>query len=672
MMSRAEDYMLTAEELRLKRKRRRLIITIALSLPLALVIVIVAARPVRDAIKSWQARRHANKAFALIVQEKWTKARDEAVAAYQLRPTEPEAVRAVARLLTRTRQPQAVEYWDQLAKLSPLSRDDLRDDAAVALMLGDLHRAGIAVKKLLAADPAPPDFLLDAQLAARSGNVDVARADCEKVIADARANNRDQLQASMLRLALNSGGQAEATIWQRIANIAKGRDAAALDALMLLAQRALSGGTRSVASSEIIKDKQDVVPASAASGGTGSVPSSDEPDVAASLRDGLSQTGVGGTGSIPSTIQNKDNTEVVPPLKDLSARIEAHPLSRATHKLVALDLLEHSDATQRNALIERAIAQFNNGNIGDVAALAQWLNGKGEHQRLIDIIPSDVALKSRDVFLQYLDALGALGRWSDIKQLLGSERFPLEPFVQQMYLARCSVQLGEKTAAENNWRRALEAASGDPAKLIHLGEFAEKNGRFDIADTAYTHAVAQVPKSRPAYQARLRVARAQRDTRKLHGVLNQMLNIWPDDIAVQNDEAYTRALLLPTRKQGAWSTEQGEKSADIAVPSSNEAIDIAAAEEIEKLAQGLVEREPRSLPHRTLLALARLRGGHRTRALEAYNIEVPEEIITPSAVAVRAAVLYANGRITEAKDLIKQLSTDQLVAEERALIAPLL
>jgi hypothetical protein len=110
---------------------------------------------------------------------------------------------------------------------------------------------------------------------------------------------------------------------------------------------------------------------------------------------------------------------------------------------------------------------------------------------------------------------------------------------------------------------------------------------------------------------------------------------------------------------------------DVVLPST-EAIDTAAAEEIEKLAEKLVEREPKSLPHRTLLALARLRGGHRTRALDAYNIEVPEEIITPSAVAVRAAILYANGRVDEARDLIKQISIDQLVAEERALIAPLL
>src|SRR6267378_1439500 len=218
-MSRADDYMLTAEELRLKRQRRRRILVSALLLLIVIGLTAVLARPTRNAIKGWQARRHATKAFAFIAQENWTGARDEAIAAYQLRPTEPEAVRAIARLLTRTRQPQALEYWDQLAKITALSRDDLRDDAAIALMAGDIHRADTAVKKLLATNPTSADFLLDAQLAAQSGNIDTARADCEKVIADTRANSREQLQASMLELALGGSAQDSAAIWQRIQKI---------------------------------------------------------------------------------------------------------------------------------------------------------------------------------------------------------------------------------------------------------------------------------------------------------------------------------------------------------------------------------------------------------------------------------------------------------------------
>ena len=139
-----EDFMLTAEELRLKRQRRRTIAGLAIIVLVILGLGVLLARPTRNAIKAWQARRHAANAFALIEKQDWSSAREEAIAAYQLRPTEPEALRAIARLLSRTRQTQALEFWDQLAKIEPLTREDLRDDAAIALFAGDTSRASNA------------------------------------------------------------------------------------------------------------------------------------------------------------------------------------------------------------------------------------------------------------------------------------------------------------------------------------------------------------------------------------------------------------------------------------------------------------------------------------------------------------------------------------------------
>jgi hypothetical protein len=176
--------------------------------------------------------------------------------------------------------------------------------------------------------------------------------------------------------------------------------------------------------------------------------------------------------------------------------------------------------------------------------LAEWLNSKGEFQKTLDAILLEKALQSKDIFLQHLDALGALDRWSEVKQLLLSDRFPLDPVVQQMYLARCSAQLGEKTAAENAWKRALEAAGGDVQKLLRLAEYAEKNEVIDIAETAYVSASVEAPKLRLAHQGRLRMAEKKHDTVKMHSVLTEMKKTWPNDTAIQNDEAYTRLLLL--------------------------------------------------------------------------------------------------------------------------------
>src|SRR5216110_3123311 len=108
------DFMLTAEERRLKQLGRRRIFIACVVLMVVLIVGFFGARPAMHAIKAWQSRRHAEKAFVYIENENWLEARKEATAAYQLSPTEPESVRAVARFLSRTRQPDALEFWRQL------------------------------------------------------------------------------------------------------------------------------------------------------------------------------------------------------------------------------------------------------------------------------------------------------------------------------------------------------------------------------------------------------------------------------------------------------------------------------------------------------------------------------------------------------------------------------
>ena len=115
-------------------------------------------------------------------------------------------------------------------------------------------------------------------------------------------------------------------------------------------------------------------------------------------------------------------------------------------------------------------------------------------------------------------------------------------------------------------------------------------------------------------------------------------------LAIQNDEAYTRLLLLPN---------------DSSI--SDELI------AIEHLAEELVRREPASLPHRTLLALVRLKQHRPVAALQVYDgINVAPNALTPSALAVHAAVLNANGQNDAAHEEISHVAVDKLLPEEQA------
>jgi cytochrome c-type biogenesis protein CcmH/NrfG len=184
-----------------------------------------------------------------------------------------------------------------------------------------------------------------------------------------------------------------------------------------------------------------------------------------------------------------------------------------------------------------------------------------------------------------------------------------------------------------------------------LADYAEKNGALDTATAAYGSATAAAPKLRPAYQGQLRIAENKQDTKKMHGILVEMEKFWPNDTAIQNDEAYTRLLLLRPDDQ---STKR-------------------EAQTIEKVARDLLKREPSSLPHFTLLALALLRQDRAGDALAIYEkLNVPKNVLTPSALAVHAAILAATQHRDDAHSEAALIPADKLLPEERALVQDLL
>ncbi len=612
------------------------------------------ARPIRNSIRGWQARRHAQHAFAAIDQQKWSEARDEATAAYRLQASEPEAIRAVGRLLSRAGQGEALEFWKNLRTVAPLTREDLRDEARVALRVNDTARADGAARELLETKeggPSPTDWLIAADVQLRKHSFDQAQGLAEKVLASPKANRREQLQANVAldNIARNAGPTSSidiAKVNERIVALAKGEDDVSLDALTFLAARAAAAPAES---------------------------------------------------------------KTPLPIDQLIESINHHPLVKAPHQLLAADLQIAQHRDQRDDIVRRTIEHWKGGNNESLTALAAWLYRNGEQKRFVEAISLDRALQTRELFLQYVDALAALSRWDEIRRIIESERFPLDPVIEHMYLARCFQQQGQENGAENNWQRALEDAAGDLNKLLTLGEYAEKNGAERVATTAFEAAATANPKSRQAQQGRLRIAYSARDTKRVHALLQEMLKIWPNDTAIQNDEAYTHLLLIiggttslravgstqpeavssqtpasnpplsaspfPLRAVGSSEPEANSNllSDPSALPSqrpsSSEAEEVDA---IVKLAEKLVRDEPASLPHRTLLALALLKQNRAQDALAVYtNLKVPSNAVSASAVAVHASVLASAGRKDEARAEIAKVPSNRLLPEEAMMVLPL-
>ena len=585
------DLIISPDDAQLARRKRRIIVIGSVVLVLAILFGVFGRRPTGRAIRGWQAQRHAKKAFAFINKEQWDDARSEAMAAFQLSPDQPEALRAVARYLTRLHAIEALDFWKALSKKTSLTRLDTRDEAMIAIIAGDIALADTTVRELTGSNAEPADWLLAAQLAMQKNQPEEAKLYLAKIVADSRATESEQFRAALLQLTLAANNPSErANALTRLEKLAAGKTATSLDALVILANNTLSAP---VDSSDSTRNE---------------------------------------AGRLASALEN-------------------HPLAKAKHELLAFDLRIHADPTQREQLIARATAHWKDSDPDDCLDLTRWLNSKGEFQRVIDNISLEKAMQSSELFLRHLDALGGLGRWKEIEQQLRSGKFPLDPFLEAMYLARCNSQLGEQTASENNWQRALEAAQGDARKLMTLAQYAEQNKETEIAEVAYNNAAANTPRLRLAWDGRLRLAQASRDTKKIHAVLANMLLLWPDDLAIQNDEAYTRLLLSS--------------------PAAPETRRQAAA--IEKLAEKLIERDPQSLPHRSLLALALLRQERAKDALRVYSqLQVKQDVVSGSALAVHAAILAATANLENAKTEAAQIKREQLLPEEQALVESLL
>ena len=645
------------EEIRARRIKRFVLLGAVVACVLG-VAIYFAGPPIGGAIKAWQSRRAAREAFALIDQKKWSEAAAKARDAYVLRFTEPESWRAVARVASRTNQwAPALEWWKKVDDADRLTVEDRRDYIAAALATGEVTLAAKQVQVLMAQRaPAAIDLVWAGQVASRQSDPVLALDYAERVLADKRAKPYEIASAATLVLSLTSpNSQLYAQAWKRIEDVARDpKNPASLGALVLLANEqavppmpAIGGNTSLSLESTSAPSPTPAAPPSVAGGVDAGRAMQPTPEAQSGDTVTLNLT-----ATSPSTPAGRTMS-----LTEVADALENHPDARPYHKLLALEVRARRDPALADQYVADAVERFGNAahlaqtyqggaELADetLLALAGWLNKIGRPAKTLEVLPEARASQRQDLSLQYINALAGLQRWNEIKDLLMSERFPIEPMFQHVYLAAAQKQLGSATGATNEWQRALEAAK-TPEKLMALAQYAEQNSTNDIADAAYSAAIKVEPKTRGAYDGRLRLALAAGHTAEAQKIAAEIAQVWPDDTAARNQDAYLRLLLGASN----GAAEAAEREADI-----------------------LVKKQPFNWLVRATLGLARLRLGKNKEALAAIREPRVTGVEPPGPLAVRAAILAANGYEDGARNDARLVSAKPLLPEERALIVPLL
>ena len=313
-----------------------------------------------------------------------------------------------------------------------------------------------------------------------------------------------------------------------------------------------------------------------------------------------------------------------------------------TDALLASDLRIQLHPEDADRIYDETIARWSRGEIADSIQLARWLNVHQQPERVLALFSVERALKNNKLFLTRLDALGILQRWNEIDELLTRSDLSFDPSVVESFRARTAQERNATLDAELHWSHAVALAAGDPFKLRFVANFAE-----------HSHATAAVLK---AFEQLARFP--EHAAFAYHGIQRQ---------SQQTGEV--SAQLAAAEKISALAPEDPDAAAQLAY------LNLLLETDVEAnlaTAKKLAEKYPNRLSFRVTAALGYLRHHAAGSALAQFKAPAPIDWkrAQPAWRAVYAAVLLANDRNDEAREMIATIPLDRLSPEERALLEP--
>ena len=141
-------------------------------------------------------------------------------------------------------------------------------------------------------------------------------------------------------------------------------------------------------------------------------------------------------------------------------RLQQHPARNITHELLALTLRITAEPGRRAAILEEAIAHYRETEPEKRVRFAVWLNQNGEAERTLVALPLEEALKRKDFFLPYIDAMAGLGRWLELRKILETKQSPMESAYVEAFQARDGDT--RASAAEIRFPNGRELSLGNP------------------------------------------------------------------------------------------------------------------------------------------------------------------------------------------------------------------
>jgi len=321
------------------------------------------------------------------------------------------------------------------------------------------------------------------------------------------------------------------------------------------------------------------------------------------------------------------------------AALRAHPLATDTQKLAAASAEIQMDPSGYAEIVKKTVAAYRDGSVEQRAELARWLNQNREYEGVLDVISEQDAFTRSDLFLIRLDAMAGKRDWQGIAELLRGDKLPLQTPVVLLYRGRAARELGKPEEAATFYRRAVVESAPTREVMWYVINYLQRIGEDKVLEQELEALTDNPSTARQAFAALVPIVQKRQDAEELYLLYDRMLKRLPADTVVQNDHRYFAALT-------------GRRA------------DVSGGRE-------LVAKEPQMLAYRITLALTHLKNGQQEAAMKVFDgITLDPTKIQPYQRAVLAAVLGANGREAEARQLAKSVPGDVVTVQEYELIAP--
>ncbi len=328
-----------------------------------------------------------------------------------------------------------------------------------------------------------------------------------------------------------------------------------------------------------------------------------------------------------------------PEAKEWIESVRTHPLANQDQKLAAASAEIQINPASNSAVVARVIEEYRDGPIEQRLQLARWLNQRHEYRQVLELVTADEAATRADLFLIRLDALAGRGDWKVVSELLSSPNLPLQSPIVLLYRGRAARETGSPEESASLYQRAVIEAAPTPEVMWYVINYLQRLGEDVVLEQELKRLTENPATARQAFQALVPLVQKRQDAEELYKLYDRMIKALPAERVVQNDRRYFAALTgRPPETAGA---------------------------------RELVALEPRMLAYRITFALTLLKGGQPGDALKVFDgITLDPAQIQPYQRAVLAAVLGANDRAEEARQLARTVPGHVVTAEEFKLIAP--